>query len=186
MLRGDKVILRPVRRSDVEDSLKWFNDPEVTQYISMYLPMTEMAEEKFIESLGSTEAGKNAMFCIEAVENNRNKPIGTVGLDNINLKDHHAEFEITIGEKDYWSNGYGTEAAQLIIRYGFEQLNLHRIDSFAFSFNERSVRLHKRVGFKEEGRQREAVFKNGEYHDHVIFGVLRNEWQTLNNLKEGK
>jgi RimJ/RimL family protein N-acetyltransferase len=184
MLIGEKVVLRPVRRSDIEDCLKWFNDPEVTQYLSMYLPMTEMAEEKFIESLGSTEAGKNAMFCIEAVKNNGNKPIGTVGLDNINSKDHHAEFGIAIGEKDYWSNGYGTEAARLIIRYGFEQLNLHRINSFAISFNERSLRLHLRVGFKEEGRQREAVFKNGEYHDHVMFGLLRNEWQAMGNTNK--
>ena len=179
MLIGEKVVLRPVRRSDIEDCLKWFNDPEVTQYLSMYLPMTEMAEEKFIESLGSTEAGKNAMFCIEAVKNNGNKPIGTVGLDNINSKDHHAEFGIAIGEKDYWSNGYGTEAARLIIRYGFEQLNLHRINSFAISFKERSLRLHLRVGFKEEGRQREAVFKNGDYHDHVMFGLLKNEWLAM-------
>jgi RimJ/RimL family protein N-acetyltransferase len=171
MLIGEKVVLRPVRRSDIEDCLKWFNDPEVTQYLSMYLPMTEMAEEKFIESLGSTEAGKNAMFCIEAVKNNGNKPIGTVGLDNINSKDHHAEFGIAIGEKDYWSNGYSTEAARLI-------------NSFAVSFNERSLRLHLRVGFKEEGRQREAVFKNGEYHDHVMFGLLRNEWQAMGNTNK--
>jgi RimJ/RimL family protein N-acetyltransferase len=174
MLKGEKVVLRPVRRSDIDYFLKWFNDPEVTQYLSMYLPMTEMAEEKFIEGLGKTEAGKNAMFVMEAGDN---KPIGTVGLSNIHPKDHHAVFGIAIGEKDYWSNGYGTEAARLIIRYGFEQLNLHRINSFAISFNERSLRLHLRVGFREEGQQREAVFKNGEYHDHVMFVLLRNEWQ---------
>jgi len=184
MFIGEKVVLRPVRRSDIEDSLKWFNDPEVTQYLSMYLPMTEMAEEKFIESLGSTEAGKDAMFCIEAVENNGNKPIGTVGLDNINSKDHHAEFGIAIGEKDYWSKGYGTEAARLIIRYGFEQLNLHRINSYAFSFNERSIRLHKKVGFTEEGRLRESIYKDGSYHDHVIFGLLRKEWLALVNTNK--
>ena len=179
MLQGDKVILRPVGRPDIEDSLKWFNDPEITQYISMYLPMTEMAEEKFIESLGSAEAGKKAMFCIEAVENHGNKPIGTIGLDSINSKDHHAEFGITIGEKDYWSKGYGTEAAELIIRYGFEQLNLHRIDSFAFSFNERSLRLHRKVGFIQEGLRREAWYSDGKYHDEVLFGLLRKEWQAI-------
>ena len=181
MLKGEKVILRPVRRSDIEYFLKWFNDPEVTQYLSMYLPMTEMAEEKFIEDLGSTSVATRAMFVIEVVEDSDKKPIGSVGLSNIHPKDHHAVFGIAIGEKDYWSNGYGTEAARLIIRYGFEQLNLHRINSFAISFNERSLRLHLRVGFKEEGRQREAVFKNGNYYDHVMFGLLREEWQELNS-----
>ena len=181
MLKGEKVVLRPVRRTDIEHFLKWFNDPEVTQYLGMYLPMTEMAEEKYIEGLGTTNAGTKASFVIEAVDANSNKPIGSVGLSNIHPKDHHAIFGIAIGEKDYWSKSYGTEAARLIIRYGFEQLNLHRINSFAISFNERSLRLHLGVGFKEEGRQRKAIFKNGDYHDHVMFGLLREEWQAMQN-----
>ena len=184
MLIGEKVVLRPVKRTDIEFFLKWFNDPEVTQYLNFYLPMTEMAEAKFIESLGTADAGKAAMFLIEAAGNKCNKPIGSVSLDNIHPKDHHAVFGIAIGEKDYWSNGYGTEAAQLIIRYGFEQLNLHRINSFAISFNERSIRLHLRVGFKEEGRQREGIFRNGAYHDHVVFGLLRKEWQEMKNIND--
>ena len=186
MLQGEKVVLRPVRRSDIEHFLKWFNDPEVTQYLGMYLPMTEMAEEKFIEDLGSAVAGTRVMFVIETVEDIDKKPIGSVGLSNIHPKDHHAVFGIAIGEKDYWSKSYGTEAARLIIRYGFEQLNLHGINSFAISFNERSLRLHLKAGFKEEGRQREAVFKNGDYHDHVMFGLLKKEWQAMNEPKENK
>jgi RimJ/RimL family protein N-acetyltransferase len=181
MLKGEKVVLRPVKRTDIEFFLKWFNDPEVTQYLSMYLPMTEMGEEKFIESLGATASGKDAMFIIEAIEGDGNKPIGCISLDNIHSKDHHAVFGIAIGEKDHWSKGYGTEATRLIIRYGFDQLNLHRINSFAVSFNERSLRLHLSVGFTEEGRQREAVFKNGDYHDHVVFGLLRKEWKAMKN-----
>ena len=180
MLQGNKVVLRPVRRTDIECFLKWFNDPEVTQYLGMYLPMTEMAEEKFIEDLGSATAGTRVMFVIEATDSKSNKPIGSIGLSNIHPKDHHAVFGIAIGEKAYWSKGYGTEAARLIIRYGFEQLNLHRINSFAIAFNERSLRLHLRVGFKEEGREREGIFRNGAYHDHVVFGLLRKEWLTMN------
>jgi len=177
MLRGQKVLLRPVKRSDIQYFLKWFNDPEVMQYLSFYLPMTEMAEEKWIENLGNQQ--NRAVFVIEAIEGESGKPIGSIGLDNINPKDHNATFGIAIGEKDYWSKGYGTEAARLLVNYGFEQLNLHRINSFVIGFNERSVRMHKSVGFKEEGRQREWVFKNGKYHDHVVFGILRGEWRGL-------
>jgi RimJ/RimL family protein N-acetyltransferase len=168
-----------VRRADLEYFLKWFNDPEVTQYLSMYLPMTEMAEEKYIEELGTTRARTDTPFVIEVVEGDSTRSIGTIGLHNINNKDHNVMFGIAIGEKDYWNRGYGTEAARLLIDYGFEQLNLHRISSFVYSFNERSVRLHKKVGFREEGRQREATFKNGKYHDHVMFGILREEWSAL-------
>ncbi len=177
MLRGKKVLLRPVRRSDIQYFLKWFNDPDVIQYLNLYLPMTEMAEEKYIEGLGTDRT--KTMFVIEAIDGELGKPIGSMGLDNINPRDHNATFGIAIGDKDYWSKGYGTEAARLLVNYGFEQLNLHRINSSAIAFNERSLRLHKRVGFKEEGRQREGIFKNGKFHDHVVFGILREEWQGL-------
>ncbi len=175
MLKGEKVLLRPVRRSDLESFLKWFNDPEVTQYLAIYTPMTEMAEEKWIDGLATRTA--DAVFVIEAIEAGGSKPIGTTGLHSINPKDHNATFGIAIGEKDYWSQGYGTEACRLLVRYGFEQLNLHRINSGVISFNERSLRMHRKVGFKEEGRQREALFKNGKFYDHVNFGLLRAEWQ---------
>jgi len=175
MLKGEKVLLRPVRRSDLESFLKWFNDPEVTQYLAIYTPMTEMAEEKWIEGLATRP--NDALFVIEAIEASGSKAIGTTGLTNIHPKDHNAGFGIAIGEKDYWSKGYGTEACRLLVRYGFEQLNLHRINSGVISFNERSLRMHRKVGFKEEGRQREAIFKNGRFYDHVNFGLLRSEWQ---------
>ncbi len=174
MLRGEKVVLRPVQRSDIQHFLKWFNDPEVTQYLATYLPMTEMAEEKWIDNLATRT--NDAMFVIESIEGNGGKPIGTTGLGNVSPKDHNAMFGIAIGEKDYWSRGYGTEACRLLVRYGFEQLNLHRINSGVISFNERSARMHRRVGFKEEGRQREGMFRNGQFHDLIYFGLLRSEW----------
>jgi RimJ/RimL family protein N-acetyltransferase len=179
MLKGKLVLLRPVQRTDVNYFLKWFNDPEVTQYLGMYLPMTEMAEQKYIEELGTSRAATDAPFVVEAVDGDKSKPIGSIGLHRIKPKDHSATLGIAIGDKQYWSKGYGTEAARLIIKYGFEQVNLHRISSSAWSFNERSLRLHLKVGFREEGRRREAVYKNGAYHDEVMFGLLREEWEKL-------
>jgi RimJ/RimL family protein N-acetyltransferase len=183
LLRGEKVNLRPVKRTDIEYFLKWFNDLEVTQYLSMYLPMTEMAEGKYIEDLPS-RSNTDIRLVIEAIEFDSNRAIGSIGLSSINNKDHNTSFGIAIGEKEYWSKSYGTEAARLIIKYGFEQLNLHRISSSAFSFNERSLRLHRKVGFREEGRMRECTYKNGSYCDEVIFGILKSEWQALQKIKK--
>ena len=178
MLRGEKVLLRPLKRSDITNFLKWFNDPEVTQYLSFYLPMTEMAEEKWIEDAADRiRAGTDVCLIIEAIEGDSAKPIGNIGLQGISSKDHSATFGIVIGEKDYWSKGYGTEVTRLILEYGFQQLNLHRTASSAFAFNERSIRLHKKVGFKEESRRREAIFKNGQFHDLAMFSILRDEWR---------
>jgi RimJ/RimL family protein N-acetyltransferase len=179
MLKGENVLLRPIKRSDISCFLKWFNDPEILQYLDMYLPMTEMSEEKFIEELGTTRAKSDIILVVEATEGDSTKPIGNCGLHSISPKDHDATFGIVIGEKDYWSEGYGEEAARLLINYGFQQLNLHRISSAAAAFNERSIKLHKQLGFIEEGRLRQAMFKNGQYHDRVEFGILREEWKVL-------
>ncbi len=155
MLKGEKVILRPVRRADIEYFLKWFNDPEVIQYLSMYVPMTEMAEEKYIEDLGTTRARTDTPLIIEVIEGDSTKPVGTIGLHGINNKDHTAMFGIAIGEKDYWNRGYGTEAAHLIIKYGFQQLNLHRISSYAYSFTkEASGSTRGSDSSKRDGREK--------------------------------
>lgn len=179
MLKGNKVVLRPVRRADLPDLLRWFNDPEVTQYLGIYLPMTEMAEEKWIESIGTTRLLTDVHFIIEAIEEAGTKAIGDTGLTSISPKDHNAVFGIAIGEKEYWSRGCGTEAARLLVNYGFEQLNLRRITSSAIAFNERSIRMHKSIGLKEEGRQRDFIYRNGKFNDHVMFGMLKEEWRGL-------
>lgn len=179
MLKGKKVLLRPIKRSDISFFLKWFNDPEIIQYLTRYLPMTEMAEEKWIEEL-ATKPQSEVVFIIEVIEDGSNKPIGNCGLHRIHPKDHTAEIGIVIGEKDYWGKGYGTEATQLLIEYGFKQLNLHRVSSWVIEFNKRSIKLCEKLGFQKEGVLRKAIFKNGQFWDKILFGLLKEEWQKRN------
>ncbi len=176
MLTGEKVNLRTLKRSDIESLLRWFNDSEVIHYVNFHLPMTEMTEEKYIENVAMSST--DVVFIIEALDDD-NKLIGTMGLHGINPKDQNGSFGIVIGEKSHWGKGYGTEATQLIIEYAFHQLNLHRISANVLAYNERSLRMLNNLGFQEEGRQREAMFKNGEFHDIVMFGLLRDEWEKL-------
>jgi len=177
MLKGKKVELNPLGKSDLANLLKWFNDMKVTQYLSMYLPMTEQGEEKWLERINTTSQNTDIVFSINAFDGEKTIPIGTCGLHKIDWKNRDAEFGIAIGEKEYWSNGYGTEAAELIIAYAFSQLNLHRISSAAYGFNERSIKMHLKIGFVQEGIVREAIYKNGQYQDKVLFGLLKKEWE---------
>jgi len=175
MLKGKKVVLRPLKKSDIGFFLKWYNDPEVIQYLTMYLPMTELSEEKWINE--SMER-QRAIFVIEAIlKNGHLKPIGSCGIHSVREKDRVGTFGIAIGEKKFWSDGYGTDAARTIIDYGFRFLNLHKIESGAMAFNERSVRMHLRVGFKKEGRRRQSWHRDGRYVDEFLFGLLRREWE---------
>ena len=102
MLKGEKVLLRPIKRADISLFLKWFNDPEVTRYLALYLPISEMAEEKWIEENVTTRANSDIALVIEAVDNGVSQPIGSIGLHRLNLKDREGTLGIAIGEKDYW------------------------------------------------------------------------------------
>lgn len=127
MLRSERMNLRAIRKSDLENSLKWFNDAEVIQYLTMFLPMTEIAEEKWIEEICTIRSNNNIIFVMEVINQSKTTPIGTCGLHNIDWKNRDAEAGMAIGEKAYWEKGYGTEALELLVAYGFNQLNLHRI-----------------------------------------------------------
>jgi len=100
--------------------------------------------------------------------------IGQIFIDEIfgNNADNQA-----IGEKAYWSQGHGTDAVRLLLRYGFNELNLNRICLHVYSFNTRAIRCYEKAGFVLEGRLRQDVFHHGEYADALVMSVLRSEWR---------
>jgi len=181
VLKGKLVLLRPVQRADITYFLKWFNDPEVIQYLGMYLPMTEMAEQKFIEDLGSSRATTDAFFVIEALESEISKPIGSISLNRINNKDHNAVFGIAIGDKQYWSKGYGTDIMNVLLRYAFTELNLKRVSLTVFEYNPRAIRSYEKAGFRHEGHLRSILNREGRRWNEVYMGILREEWLGLNS-----
>jgi RimJ/RimL family protein N-acetyltransferase len=181
MLRGKKVLLRAIERRDIESFRQWLNDPEVNQYLLPYIPITEVAEEKWFENMAQSNSG--VIMAIESYTlGDQRQLIGNCGFHNINWKDRTATFGIFIGNKSFWSNGYGTEAAKLLIEFGFNQLNLHRINSSVVDFNRRSLKMHQKLGFQVEGCRRLNIFKNGKYHDEVILGLLKDEWERAKKI----
>ncbi len=86
---------------------------------------------------------------------------------------------ISIGERDYWGKGYGTDAMRLIVQYGFIELNLRRISLGVHAYNERAVKSYEKVGFTLEGRMRGEGFRDGVHFDGVWMGVFREEWLAL-------
>jgi len=174
-LENEKVLLRPVARKDAPLFVKWLNDPEIIQNLLIFLPLTEIAEEKWIEKISLSE--NDTVFVIEKkMPDDKAVPIGVCGLHGISWKDRYGVFGIFIGDKDYWRKGLGLAAGNLLIRYGFEQLNLNRISSSVLDFNEASQGLHEKLGFEVEGERRQAIFKNGRYADEFILGLLKEEW----------
>jgi len=83
---------------------------------------------------------------------------------------------LCIGEKDKWGKGYGTEVTKLLLEEAFEQLNLHKVGWWTFAENKASIALAKKLGFKEEGRLQDQVFFNNQFHDSIVLGLLKSQY----------
>jgi RimJ/RimL family protein N-acetyltransferase len=178
MLKKGNVVLRELRKGDDEIFLPWVNDPEITQYTILFPPITWLFEEKWVNDVALDR--NRIVFVIEVGENGKNIPIGNCGFHGINWKEGDSEIGMMIGEKAYQSQGYGTKALKMMLEYGFNTLNLYRVSANAYAFNERSLRMQLKCGLKIEGISRQAIFKNGQYHDKVMLGILKEEWLRKN------
>lgn len=172
---GDRIYLSPKGTSEdeVQKYTEWMNDFEVTDYTGRSGQITTFDGEKdYLEN--SARDTKNRNFDI--VELNDNKLIGALGLEHINWIERSAVLGIFIGDKNFRSDGYGTEAIKLLLEYGFKYLNLHSIRLSLLSINERAHKCYLKCGFKDTGYSREEIFLNGKYYDKLYMDILENEF----------
>jgi RimJ/RimL family protein N-acetyltransferase len=102
-----------------------------------------------------------------------------VERDVADPEDRKAGLGIIIGEKEYWSKGYGSDAIVTLLRFAFHEMNLHRVQLSVHDGNDRAKACYRKCGFVEEGRLRQDRFARGRYIDTLIMGVLRDEFRAL-------
>ncbi|PID52744.1 MAG: GNAT family N-acetyltransferase [Candidatus Moraniibacteriota bacterium] len=184
MLKGKKVRLRPLEMADVDDIMEHINDVDVNYFISRETPITRTEEEQWVKEMCSGgKYPKDIIFGIYILDEkckDDQRIIGTCGLHNIHWFSRFSILGISIFDKSVWSKGYGTESLNLLLEYSFRTLGLHRVKSCVYAYNERSLALHKKLGFVQEGVERSAIYKRGEYHDVVLFGLLADEYKRRN------
>ncbi len=173
--RNDKVRLRARTMSDAEAETRWRNDTAVTRTALYSGPRSREEQERIIRD-GFLRAN-DYNFAIEAIDLPQPLHIGGCGLHHLDWRGRNAEFGIAIGEKAYWGNGYGTAATQLILEFGFGELNLHRIYLYVFDFNQRGIRTYEKVGFKHEAMMRDDIYREGQFHNTRLMGILKSEWE---------
>ena len=182
MICGKRVRLRAVERSDLPKFHEWLNDSEVTDGLLVILPLSMRDEEKWFENAAQRRPEEQPL-AIEIRQGRGWRLIGNLGFFDLDTTNRSAEFGIFIGDKSEWNKGYGTEAVQLLLKHGFETLNLHRICLRVYATNPRARRSYEKAGFVHEGTFREAVYRHGKYADVHVMSVLRSEW---NAVPEGK
>lgn len=183
MIQGERVRLRAIERSDLPRFVAWLNDPEVLHGLTLYVPMSLAQEETWFENNLKRPAVEQPLV-IEIQSPAGWLPVGNAGLHQIDWPNRAAEVGIFIGEKQFWNQGYGREALRLLLEYGFNTVNLHRICLRVYADNPRAIRSYERVGFVHEGRLRQAHYRRGGYIDVLLMSLLRPEWDRLRENEE--
>ena len=174
-MNGILVRLRAYEKSDADALVRWFSDDEVTRWLGpMNVPISRAKQEKFIEM--AAEAGDDAKYF--AIETLDRKLVGDCGLGYIDWKCRKAEFFITIGEKQLWDKGFGTDALRIVARLAFDKMNLNRLWLTALVDNPRAVRCYEKCGFVREGLLRQESYVDGNYRDVFLMALLRADYTS--------
>lgn len=176
-LRGERLYLRPVEASDMERGQRWINDPGTRCFLSRNWPVDAESQHAWHASRDRAKLRTDITFALVLTKDDTH--IGNIGLHAIDWVNRSATTGLLIGEEEHRGKGYGYEAKELLLDYAFNTLNLHRINSTVLSHNPRSVACLKKSGYKEEGRRRQAYFRNGEWIDEIVLGLLASEWRAL-------
>jgi diamine N-acetyltransferase len=173
---GKRVRLRAMEKDDLPSYVRWFNDPEVRRNLKIVQPLSLGQEEQWYADI-LTKPVEEQPLCIEVKQDEKWVFIGNLGFMAINHHDRTAELGIAIGEKQFWGQGYGTEALLLLVQHGFENLNLNRIYLYVYETNPRAVRSYEKAGFSLDGRLRQGRFLEGRYVDVFLMSILKGEWK---------
>ncbi len=169
VLRGTRVVLRPLAASDLRRCVKWFSDPQVIHFLGRSHPVTLAGEERWFRDY--ERRADEQIFAIEVDGTH----VGNLGLHRIDRTHRKAEIGIVIGEPDYWDRGFGTEAMDVALRYAFGVLQVHKVSLEVLEYNQRALRTYERLGFQREGVHREDVYKDGRFVNVVRMSLLAGE-----------
>ncbi|WP_221329426.1 GNAT family N-acetyltransferase [Actinoplanes sp. L3-i22] len=169
---GELVELRAMRPGDADALWRWNHDPDVMRFMTEGYPQSP---ETVAKSLGERprNAYDNTLFGVESRKDG--KLIGLIALHGAEPETGIAELDIYLGEKDYWGQGYATDAMRTACRYGFDRMRLHRIWLTVLDGNDAAHHVYRKIGFVDEGRLRQVNRRDGQWRDAHLMGLLAGE-----------
>ena len=170
---GERIYLSPFDTDDSEIYTKWaewMNVRTVADTFGGHFNLVSITGAK--KTLEELQGYRFAIVLL-----NNDNLIGHISLHDINHLNRHAFLGIFIGDEEHRNKGYGSEAVRLVLDYGFKTLNLHNIMLSVHDDNIAAISCYNKIGFKEAGRRREWIFKDGKYHDVIYMDILENEFK---------
>jgi RimJ/RimL family protein N-acetyltransferase len=172
LFKGKLTKLTSIRPEDAAIMASWEENSDYLRNLDtdIAFPHTiSELEEKKERSSNST------YFRLRTIEDDT--LIGFVVIHSIEWNNRVGSLAIGIGDPNYQNKGFGSEALQLILRYAFHELNLHRVGLDVIGYNGRAIRAYEKAGFIVEGKIRSAIYRDGRYFDRIMMGILRSEWE---------
>ena len=175
VLRGPRVILRDTAAGDVDARFALGNTPDIIKMFggdpSQVRDITCEAAEAWVRA----QQTEPYAWIIEA----DGVLLGSIRLHTVNHADKRAQIAIGILDSNALGKGFGTEAMQVLATHAFDTMGLHRLGCRVLDFNDRAVAAYEKVGFKVEGREREAALIGADWHDDLIMGLLDRDLVRL-------
>ena len=172
------ILLQPFNLANVNIHFEWNNDADLNFYDSD-LPHKNESFDSFVKRLKAvTNPANKSAEIFEIVDDVTGKVIGVIDISNIDPYNHKCEIECTIGNRAYRNKGYAKTALQEALRYCFEELDVTRVVTTGFDFNEQWLKLVEKLGFVREGELRNHALKRGKYCNKFVYGLLREEYKT--------
>jgi RimJ/RimL family protein N-acetyltransferase len=173
-LVGERIELRRHARENYRLYGEWYGDPEIWRLTSWSAsPLSPSAVERLFEDREHSPTDDSFAIHLKGED----EPIGVISLMNISEANASAELSVIVGHPEDRHQGYGAEAIDLILRYGFEDLGLNRVGLSVFEFNEDAISTYEKLGFRDEGRLRNALKRDDAYYDAILMGISRTEWE---------
>jgi len=165
-LEGEKTNLRTVEKEDIEFLRDTYNHPDVRKLVGNRRPKNLEQENDFFENVVVEGDSTDLLICVDG------EPVGIISLTPQKPEIAVSELGLWLNP-EYHGNGYGTEASELMIEYGFDQLNLHKIFTRVFESNEASKHIWDKLGFEKEGHLKDHMYKDGEFEDTLYYGLVK-------------
>jgi len=176
LLETNRLLIREFTEADSEEVFAYQSDPLYLRYYHS-TQCTESEVHQFVQQFIVQQAEQpRTKFQLAIILKQENQLIGNCGIriNNFLLREANIGYEIA---SSHWGQGYATEAAHAILKFGFEELGIHRIWAYCIAENLASARVLEKIGMSCEGHLREKELIKGRWYDHFLYAILDHEWK---------
>ena len=173
MNQKHKIQLKKVTKLDLRALIEWRNSKDVYPYNTQYSLLNSKIQIEWFNQLQNDNSKKMFMIMVDKIK------IGICGLIDIDYENKNAKIAIIIGEKAFHEKGIGTMVISHLLKYGFEKLKLHKINSEVIEYNEKSIHLFEKSQFKLDATYRDVIWRNNRWWNMKSMSIFRNDFNKF-------